>query len=561
MPQADATPPTGAFADLGLHPVLVRTVEALGYDAPTPIQQEAIPPLLAGNDLLGLAATGTGKTAAFALPLLHGLASASREGGPYALILVPTRELARQVGKAVRQYGRDLDAEVLEVYGGASIHHQLQALRRGVDVVVATPGRALDLLERGSLILADIKLVVLDEADEMLDLGFQEDIESILKATPQERRTALFSATFPDRLREIARSHLRDPVRVEVGRGPESEGPKIKEQAYLVHREHKAAALARILAVQAPAATLVFCSTREGVEELAHALANGGIRAEALHGGLGQPERDRVLQRLRSGQAQLVVATDVAARGLDIDRLTHVVNFDLPKANDHYVHRIGRTGRAGREGTAITLVEPRERRKLWYIEQATGHRMNRETVPSVEELRAARMERLGRRVQDVVVEHDLSVYRELAEDLADELDPLDVAAAALRALAELTGVDGADEMEIPGSAAPPPRPVPRSQPMPPRSPARQHAPPEEESWVTLFLNVGREARVRPADVVGAITGETGLPGRAIGAIRVHERFTLVDVPGVLAERVMEGLRRGAIRGQKVGVRRDRRQGQ
>ncbi|MGH3658256.1 MAG: DEAD/DEAH box helicase, partial [Micromonosporaceae bacterium] len=350
------------FSDLGLRDELLQSLTSLGYEEPTPIQRETIPPLLDGRDLLGQAATGTGKTAAFALPVLQRMAPDGRGTAPAALVLVPTRELAVQVSEAFHRYGRDLGVRVLPIYGGAPIGRQLRTLDRGVDVVVATPGRALDHIGRGTLDLSGLSTVVLDEADEMLDMGFAEDIEAILERTPEQRQTVLFSATLPPRIDGIARRHLTDPIRIEIGRQPRAEGeqPKVRQSAYVVARAHKPAVLGRVLDVESPSAAIVFCRTREQVDELTETLNGRGYRAEALHGGMSQEQRERVLGRLRSETADLLVATDVAARGLDIEHLSHVVNYNVPSAPEAYVHRIGRVGRAGREGVAITLAEPRE---------------------------------------------------------------------------------------------------------------------------------------------------------------------------------------------------------
>src|SRR4249920_2387384 len=349
------------FAALGLEAALLTTLDTLGYEEPTPIQREAIPPLLAGRDLLGQAATGTGKTAAFTLPILQRIAHSARRC-PSALILVPTRELAMQVGEAVTRYGKELKITVLPVYGGQAIGPQLHALKRGVDVIVATPGRALDHIRLKTLQLKTIQMVVLDEADEMLDMGFAEDLDAILEQTPKERQTALFSATMPSRIASIAKRHLKEPV--EAGAAP-----RVHQTAYIVARPHKEAALARILDIEAPKSALVFCRTRIEVDEITAMLTSRGHKAEAIHGGMNQSQRDRVMSAFRSGQTELLVATDVAARGLDIPSVSHVVNYDLPTSPEGYVHRIGRTGRAGREGSAITVIDPREQRSLWNIEQ------------------------------------------------------------------------------------------------------------------------------------------------------------------------------------------------
>ena len=371
------------FAELGLRDELVRALTTLGYEEPTPIQREAIPPLLEGRDLLGQAATGTGKTAAFALPILQGLADGSRPREPSAMVLVPTRELCVQVSEAVHRYGKDVGARVLPLYGGQPIGRQLRELERGVDVVVATPGRALDHVRRGTLRLAGLRVVVLDEADEMLDMGFAEELEGILAATPDSRQTVLFSATLPGRIDGIARRHLRKPVRIQIERAVAAPGeaPQVRQTAYVVPRAHKAAALGRVLDIESPAAAIIFCRTRDEVDQLTETLNGRGYRAEALHGGMDQAQRDRVMGRLRGETADLLVATDVAARGLDIDHLTHVVNFDVPSAPESYVHRIGRVGRGGRAGVAITLAEPREHRMLKTIERVTRNRISVEKVP------------------------------------------------------------------------------------------------------------------------------------------------------------------------------------
>src|SRR5919112_503722 len=456
------------FAGLALRPELLQALTSLGYEEPTPIQREAIPPLLEGHDLLGQAATGTGKTAAFALPVLQGLARSARDAGPAALVLVPTRELAEQVSQAVHRYGRDLGVRVLPVYGGQPIGRQLQALQRGVDVVVGTPGRVLDHINRATLQLGDVRTVVLDEADEMLDMGFAEDIDEILAEIPADRQTVLFSATMPPRIDAIARRHLRNPVRVQMGPQASAPGdlPLVRQSAYVVARAHKPAALARVLDVEAPPAAIVFCRTREEVDQVTEILNGRGYGAEALHGGMSQDQRDRVMGRLRGGSTELLVATDVAARGLDIEQLTHVVNYNVPAAPESYVHRIGRVGRAGREGAAITLAEPREHRMLKAIERLTGQRITVEKVPTVTDLRARRL---------------------VIDSLTDEFDVENVALAAVKLLHEAAGGD-VDEEEIPAVATPRERD-------PKRPDARRDRPgggarPSAEGVTRLFVGIG-----------------------------------------------------------------------
>jgi ATP-dependent RNA helicase DeaD len=442
------TNPT-TFADLGLSPEILRALDELGYEEPTPIQAETIPHLLAGNDLLGQAATGTGKTAAFALPMLQRVNTEGR-AVPQALVLVPTRELAMQVCEAVYRYGRHMGVRAVPVFGGQPIFRQLQALDGGVHVVVATPGRALDHIGRGSLALDDITTVILDEADEMLDMGFADDIESILESTPPTRQTVLFSATMPPRINSIANRFQREPVRIQIQRSDQRAGTaaKIRQVLYVVQRNHKPAALGRILDIEAPGAALVFCRTRTEVDELTETMNARGYRAEALHGGMDQAGRDRVMGRLRDGTAELLVATDVAARGLDVDTLTHVVNYDVPSAPESYVHRIGRVGRAGREGVAITLAEPREQRLIDNIERLTRQHFAVERVPSIADLRAKQVEHTVMAVREAMSAEDLDNYNTILNALEGDGNPRQIALAALK-LAHDASSGTVDEAEIP----------------------------------------------------------------------------------------------------------------
>ena len=559
---------TSTFDDLDLRPELLTTLTELGYEEPTPIQAEAIPPLLEGRDLLGQAATGTGKTAAFALPLLHGLATLGqreRGAGPVALVLAPTRELAMQVSEATHRYGKLLGARVLPVYGGTPIGRQLRELERGVDIVVGTPGRVMDHINRGTLRLADLHTVVLDEADEMLDMGFAEDIEAILEATPQDRQTVLFSATMPSRVDKIARRHLRDPVRIEIRREQAAQGvaPQVRQSAYVVARPHKPAALGRVLDIEAPEAAIVFCRTREEVDSLSETLNGRGYRAEALHGGLSQEQRDKVMNRLRNRTTELLIATDVAARGLDVEHLTHVVNYNVPAAPEAYVHRIGRVGRAGREGVAITLAEPREHRMLKTIERLTGQRIVMEKVPTVADLRARRLELTRAGLRESLLADDLDGFRAVVEALTDEFDVMDVAAAAVKLAHEAsTGGGGADDdHDIPAMAPKVTERAVSSSSSSSRPSTAGGAPARkgrvlEGPTAKLFIGLGRAAGVRPQDLVGAITGESSLSGRDIGGIEIAERFALVEVPEPAADEVIAALRATMIKGRKATVRRD-----
>ncbi len=622
MEEPEIETAVSGFASLGLIDELVRSLTELGYEEPTPIQAESIRYLLDGRDLLGQAATGTGKTAAFALPMLQRLAMKSDGAdriAPGALILVPTRELAMQVSEAVHRYGRYLGTRVIPVFGGQPISRQLHALKRGVDVVVATPGRAIDHINRGTLVLDEITMVVLDEADEMFDMGFAEDIETILENVPSTRQTVLFSATMPSRINNVAKRHLDKPMKIEIEKQSSDEAgvPLVEQRAYIIPRAHKAAALVRILDIESPAATLVFCRTRIEVDELTQTLNGRGYRAEALHGGMNQDQRDRVMSRLRNATAELLVATDVAARGLDVDQLTHVINYDVPSAPESYVHRIGRVGRAGREGIAITLAEPREHRMLKNIERLTKQRITFEKVPTVADLRTLRMAMTQATLREMLVEGELDRFRAIVEALSDEFDVMEVALAAVK-LAHESGGAEADQDDIPDfdprddrdrrpnkanksqgkgksrsnddwrsntSEAGTPRKAKGDAHFPsrddrggdrdrggergdrgsrgfdreaPNDRGRERKPrPSSEGMVRLFIGAGRINGVRPKDLVGAIANESGLSGREIGAIEIADRFSLVEVPERSANDVVEALKKTRIKGDKATIRLER----
>ena len=548
--------PHSGFPTLGLDDRLLASLTALGYEEPTPIQRAAIPPLLEGHDVLAQAATGTGKTAAFALPLLHLVApDAPTRERTAALVLVPTRELAMQVAEAIHRYGKPLGVVAVPIYGGASMEGQIRTLKRGVDVVVATPGRALDHIRRRTVHLASVKMVVLDEADEMLDMGFAEDLEAILAAVPAERQTALFSATLPPRIAAIAGAHLRTPVKIRIEREAVAAGTlaKVRQVAYIVTRANKTAALGRVLDVEQPVSTIVFCRTRTEVDELTESLNAHGYRAEALHGGLNQEQRDRVMKKFRGSKIDLLIATDVAARGLDVQHVSHVVNFDVPSAAEAYVHRIGRTGRAGRAGVAITFAEPREQRMLRNIELLTKQKIELAPVPTVADLRERRMETARAELRETVAAGGLEAYRAVVESLAPEFDMADIAAAALKR-AESQGRERED-VEIPATiehhAVRPA--VERSRPSKPGS-AKKGRPGELTS---IYIGGGRKLKIRPGDIVGAIVHEAKLSAESIGSIQVADRHSTVRVPAGDADRVIAALGAASIKGKKLIVRRDR----
>jgi len=520
----------GTFADLGLAEPLLKILMEVGYEAPTPIQAKTIPVLLAGRDLIGQAQTGTGKTAAFALPILQRLDLARAE--PQALVLAPTRELAIQVAEAFHTYSKYVGrVSVLPVYGGQPIDRQQQRLVRGVHVVVGTPGRILDHLRRGTLKLDGVRTAVLDEADEMLRMGFIEDVDSILSQAPSEhRQTALFSATMPPEIRRVASRHLKNPESIAIERHMLTV-PAIEQRFLILAPQQKLDALSRILETEPAEAVLIFTRTKTGAAEVAEKLQARGYAAEAMHGDMNQIQRESVIRRLRAGQVEIVVATDVAARGLDVDRISHVINYDIPNDVEAYVHRIGRTGRAGRSGIAVLFVSPRERRMMQDIERFTGQRLLPMKMPTRADVAARRMALFKESIRKTLAEGDLDLYLTLVEELVEEgLDVSEIAAAAAR-LAR-----GDKPLEV--ALEPEPREVPQT----------------EDGMVRLFIPAGSRAGVRPADIVGAIANEADVPGKAIGAIDIYDSFTFVEVPARYGPQVLERMAKATIRGRQVEVR-------
>ena len=531
---------TPAFDQFGLRAELVQTATELGFTAPTPIQQAVIPPIVAGRDVIGQAQTGTGKTAAYGLPLLHRLDR--QQNGVQALVLAPTRELAIQVAAALQQYGRGLGTNVLALYGGQSYQQQLRSLRERVEVVVGTPGRLLDLMEQGHLDLGGVRAVVLDEADEMLSMGFVEDIESILDRIPPERQTLLFSATISRRVLGLSKRYLRDPQTVSVT--PEQlTGASIEQRYYLVNPQEKVAAITRLFEMETIDSALVFARTRLGTGELANQLSSRGFAAEPLNGDLSQDARIQVLNRFRAGQVKVLVATDVAARGLDIDDISHVFNFDLPDDPEVYVHRVGRTGRAGREGVAITLLSPRERWMLRRIEEYTRFRMTRAELPTIQQIENHRQAVILEQLEVWIRRGRCRREREMVDLLMETGHaPEDIAAAALKlARGEekkrpIEPVTPIKEEQLRTQQRKNERPVRRTGRE--GAPAGRRGGERDRDMVAVRLDVGRDDGIGINHVVASLSHYSGITGSQLGKIRLEATSTLVDVPESLVGRLM-----------------------
>ncbi|MDH5829518.1 DEAD/DEAH box helicase [Luteimonas sp. M1R5S18] len=605
---ADAMPTP--FADFGLSEPLLRALVDVGYESPSPIQAATIPPLMQGRDVLGQAQTGTGKTAAFALPALARLDAAARK--PQVLVLAPTRELAIQVAEAFQKYATHLPGfHVLPVYGGQGYGPQLAALKRGVHVVVGTPGRVIDHLDRGTLDLSELRTLVLDEADEMLRMGFIDDVEAVLKKTPASRQVALFSATMPAQIKRIAQTYLKDPVEIAI-KSQTTTAANIRQRVWMVSGTNKLDALTRILEAEPFDAMIVFARTKLGTAELAEKLAARGFAAAAINGDLDQKQREKTIQALKDGRIDILVATDVAARGLDVDRISHVLNYDIPYDTESYVHRIGRTGRAGRSGEAILFAAPRERGMLGAIERATRQKIEPMQLPSVETVNERRVSKFMERITGALDSPDLALFRDLVERYEREHDvpAAEIAAALARvvqgdaplllaAAAERTRKDRDEgrgprermerrERDAPSQPAYAPAPAsalgPASAPV--QRPARRErpatagealfdeAPPPadhsaprarsapagaavagEFAMETFRIEVGHAHGVQPGNIVGAIANEADLESRFIGRIDIRDDHSLVDLPEGMPREVLEHLKKVWVSGQQLKMRR------
>ena len=522
------------FEEFELSPKILRGIQAMGYEEATPIQAQTIPALLEGLDIIGQAQTGTGKTAAFAIPVLEKIDPSDKH--LQALILCPTRELAIQVAGEIRKISAYTHGiKLLPVYGGQDINKQIRSLKGGVQIIVGTPGRIMDHMRRHTIKVDRIHTVVLDEADEMLNMGFREDIETILKDTPQDRQTALFSATMPQPILDITNQYQRDAQMIKVVK-KELTVKNIEQYYFDVRPKNKAELLSRLLDMYNPHLSIVFCNTKRMVDELTAELQNRGYFAEGLHGDLKQQQRDRVMEAFRKGKAEILVATDVAARGIDVDDVDIVFNYDLPQDDEYYVHRIGRTGRAGKKGLAFTFIFGKEVYKLKELQHYCKTKILARPVPSLSDVNQTRMEHLFREVGDLIENEDLKPYLRVLERQLNENDytAMDVAAALLKL--HPVSKDLAQADTLPDNLV-------------------RDASGAEAGMVRLFINIGRNQGITPGNIVGAIAGESGIPGKVIGAIDMHDKFTFVDVPADRAKVVLRAMQNVKIRGKSVRMER------
>ncbi len=543
LPDGSPESASATFADLQIHPAVLRAIADVGYESPTAIQAATIPTLMAGSDVVGLAQTGTGKTAAFAIPILSKLDVTSK--ATQALVLAPTRELALQVAEAFSRYGAHLPKiNVLPIYGGSSYSVQLAGLKRGAQVVVGTPGRVIDHLERGTLDLSRVDYLVLDEADEMLNMGFAEDIERILSDTPEYKQVALFSATMPPAIRKLATKYLHEPQEI-TAKSKTATAENISQRYIQVAGPRKMDALTRVLEVEPFEAMIVFVRTKQATEEVAEKLRARGLSAAAINGDIPQAQRERTIAALRDGRIDILVATDVAARGLDVERISHVLNYDIPHDTESYVHRIGRTGRAGRSGTALLFVSPRERHLLKAIEKATRQTLTESELPTVEDVNAQRVARFADSITESLSAPGIELFRKLVEDYEREHDvPLADIAAAL-------ALQSRDGEEFLMSPEPPPerrRDERRDRPEKPR-----HA----RAFATYRVAVGKRHKIGPGAIVGAIANEGGLHRSDFGHIAIGPDFSLVELPAKLSKATLKKLEHTRISGVLIDLRPDR----
>lgn len=521
-----------SFGENQLSKQVLQALSDMGFEEPSPIQKEALPIALEGLDVIGQAQTGTGKTAAFGIPITEKVNPKFQ--AVQALIVTPTRELAIQVAAELAKIGKYRKVKPLPIYGGQPIDRQIRALRMGYQVVVGTPGRLLDHLNRGTLRLQHVKIVVLDEADEMLDMGFIEDVESLISGVPAEgRQVMLFSATMPPEIRKLAQTYMNSPRSVTVSRD-ELTVPQIEQVFYETRESTKVDALCRIIDLEDIGQGIIFCRTKRGVDELVVALEARGYFADALHGDLSQQQRDRVMKRFRDGKTELLIATDVAARGLDINNVTHVINFDIPQDPVSYVHRIGRTGRVGRKGVAITLILPKEYRQLRLIENLIKSRIRRQELPSLSDISERQAGNLKNQLVKLINIDRLGNYRAIVGELLDEYDSIDVAAAALKFAVEGASMEAGygdgdpDDLHFGNTGA-------------------------AEGMVRFFMNIGRIQQIRTQDMIHWIADECGMPANSMGMINIYDKFSFVEVPVEYASRLLSCLHHSMYKGRRVSV--------
>lgn len=516
------------FDELGLSSQTLRAVTEMGFEAASPIQAKAIPVLMSGQDVIGQAQTGTGKTAAFAIPMLEKIDPKLKK--LQAVVLCPTRELAIQVADEIRRLSKfRAGIKILPIYGGQEISKQIRSLKGGVQLIIGTPGRVMDHMRRHTLKFEHLNTIVLDEADEMLNMGFREDIEIILKDAPQERQTVLFSATMPRPIMEITKNYQKNAQLVKVVK-KELTVPNIDQYYYEVKQKNKEEILARLLDMYNPKRSLVFCNTKRRVDELTEALKGRGYFAEGLHGDLKQTQRDRVMNGFRNGKTEILIATDVAARGIDVDDVEAVFNYDLPQDDEFYVHRIGRTGRAGRIGKAFTFIVGKEVYKLKDIQRYCKAKIYAQPIPSLNDVTAIKMEKTLDEISSIIKSEDLSTMIDLIEQRLNEEDytAMDIAAAFLKQAMGTEESSGGTDYDFGDTGA-------------------------EAGMVRLFINIGKKHNVRPGDILGAVAGESGMPGKLVGSIDMYDKYTFVEVPVENARDVLRAMDHSKIKGKAVNV--------
>ena len=523
---------TVRFDELDLYPQVLRAIKEMGFEEATPIQSQAIPVVMSGVDVIGQAQTGTGKTASFGIPVLHKVDPNNKK--TQVIILSPTRELAIQVSEEIRKLSKYMHGvKILPVYGGQDINRQIKALKGGAQIIIGTPGRVMDHLRRKTIRCEAVNTIVLDEADEMLNMGFREDIETILEYIPEEgRQTVLFSATMPKPILDITKKYQHDAVTIKVVK-KELTVPSIEQYYYDVKRKDKTEVLTRLLDYYNPKLSLVFCNTKKMVDELSEELKSRGYMAEGLHGDMKQAQRDRVMQGFRSGKTDILVATDVAARGIDVDEVEAVFNYDLPQDDEYYVHRIGRTGRAGRVGRSFSFVSGKEVYKLKEIQRYCKTKIYAQKVPSLDDVANTKMEHILEDIDRIIETEDLTAMVNAIESKVNGSDytAMDIAAAFLKMCTGMTMSDdgSAEDMDFGDTGA------------------------EEPGMVRLFINIGKKQKAKPGDILGALAGETGMPGKLIGTIDMFDKYTFVEVPREYAKDVLHAMQNAKIKGKSIAI--------